>query len=99
MDVDKDLEKNHISSNARYVRRVIKGDVFAYAINAEIPCDDSCEFGTALAYSVESDIRCQSRVYIDNVMLTSQKPYQDNNKSVIAAKQTVINFIALVIFY
>ena len=43
--------------------------------------------GTAIANSVESVLRCPSRVYIDNVKLmshnvtrTSHKPFQYNNK-------------------
>ena len=35
---------------------------------------------TAFANSVESDLGCTSRVYFDNVTLTSQKPCQYNNK-------------------
>ena len=42
---------------------------------------------TASVNSMESDLRCTSRIYIDNVTLTlhnltptSQKPYQHNNK-------------------
>ena len=44
--------------------------------------------GTASANSVESDLRCTSRVYLDNVTLTShnvtltsQKPSQYNSNS------------------
>ena len=36
--------------------------------------------GTASANSVESDLRCTSRVYFDNMTLTSQEPCQYNNK-------------------
>ena len=62
--------------------------------------------GTASANSVESDLGCTSRIYFDNVkltlhnvMLTSQKPCQHNNKtSVIAAKQTVINEVYVCFF-
>ena len=43
--------------------------------------------GTASANSVESDLGCTSMIYFDNVTLTlhsvtltSQKPYQHNNK-------------------
>ena len=36
--------------------------------------------GTASANSMESDYGCTSRVYFDNVTLTSQKPRQYNNK-------------------
>ena len=35
---------------------------------------------TASANSVESDLGCTSRVYFDNVALTSQKPCKYNNK-------------------
>ena len=34
---------------------------------------------TASTNSVESDLGCTSRVYFDNVTLTSQKPCQHNN--------------------
>ena len=37
-------------------------------------------FGAASANSVEYDLGCTSRVYFDNVTLTSQKPCQHNNK-------------------
>ena len=37
------------------------------------------QLDTASANSVESDLRCTSRVYIDNVTLTSLKPCQYNN--------------------
>ena len=36
--------------------------------------------GIALDNSVESDLRCRSRIYFDDETLTSTKPYQHNNK-------------------
>ena len=42
--------------------------------------DDKLAIGTTSANFVESDLGCTSRVYFDNVTLTSQKPCQHNNK-------------------
>ena len=47
--------------------------------------------GTASAFSVESDPRCTSQVYFDNVTLTSQN-HADSITSVTAAKQPVTIF-------
>ena len=44
----------------------------------------------ALANSMESDLKCTSRVYFDNVMLMSQKPCQ-HITSLIVVKLTIIN--------
>ena len=41
--------------------------------------------------SVKSDLGCTSRIYLDNVTPTSQKPCEHTIKSVIAAKQTARN--------
>ena len=39
--------------------------------------------GTASAHSLESDLGCTSRVYFDNLTLTSQKPCQHSNKNLV----------------
>ena len=48
---------------------------------------------TASANSVEPDLGCTSRIYFDNMTLTSQKPCQHNNKCD-CSKKTVINEVS-----
>ena len=55
-------------------KRILAGDINSLTL----PVVNA--IGTDLANSVESDLGCTSRIYFDNVTLTSQKPCQHKDK-------------------
>ena len=63
------LERNYTIGKDRYF---LKNERYPFVLACNGP------IGTVSANSVESDLGCTSRVYFDNVTLTSQKPCQHN---------------------
>ena len=63
--------------------------LFANLVTAQ---DKTNQIETTSANSVESDLGCTSRVYFDNVTLTSEKPCQHNNKHSDVILKKDINF-------